>query len=662
MARTILSKSWFLCLSFLCCGIVLNVTANQFVSSKVFVNFPSSFNSPVQVQKVFDSESGRVEIISNTAQIKTLDDLEHYRQIEVDVEKAKHGAMLRDLGNMVDTINDNKEVDVKITMRQPRFQYLDKTKHSEEELRANSLAASILRPIKTTGSLLGQYNLSPSIIGNQDDNVINCKLQRKDLQRLAFDSGVACISQYIEAKPCALTPFSNFATSAFNPPPMPGYAQGVAVNAATFESGVWNHVVSCRNLVPSRIYSIPDTYYDGPPYYSYFHSNLTFTCLANAAPMANLWHYYGSDFGSTPADAGYTWIVNNGIQTLSCSMENWGDCNYADMVCMDDMAYRYPFPVFCNPTANGDHGTIANWQCYNAISVGNVQHLNQTTYQLNGCTQTQNPLPKYGPPINSTGSGDREMPYVVAPGIHPDADSEPDNCIDWVLALPSTQPPVNPPHDWPSCGTSFSAPICNGIAADVISANFGIFWGWPEATRMAIMLTAQNVDGGYWNCNIDGADGCGVVSGQSAATYATSCTKVNVNNSPVQNGCSTGLIYPGNYTALTYYISIPSSMPSGKHLRIVLTWDSNPDITTGHYVNSLDDLDIVLFDRYNNQVGWSQSWDGNVEVIDIPRTNLAPGTTYHVTTYKSFLRIPAGARGQYTPYAIGWTWVKDHAA
>ena len=54
---------------------------------------------------------------------------------------------------------------------------------------------------------------------------------------------------------------------------------------------------------------------------------------------------------------------------------------------MDDFAYRWPYPVFCNPTANGGYDQEVNWQCYNAISVGNVKHNNFSTYVMNGCTQ-----------------------------------------------------------------------------------------------------------------------------------------------------------------------------------------------------------------------------------------------------------------------------------
>ena len=77
-------------------------------------------------------------------------------------------------------------------------------------------------------------------------------------------------------------------------------------------------------------------------------------------------------------------------------------------------------------------------------------------------------------------------------------------------------------------GTSYSAPTANGISACVRAAN-GIFNSWPEIVRVAFMLTAKNVDGGYWNSSVDGLDGAGVVSGSSAVNGAQNATQVNPN-------------------------------------------------------------------------------------------------------------------------------------
>src|SRR5690606_16232559 len=149
---------------------------------------------------------------------------------------------------------------------------------------------------------------------------------------------------------------------------------------------------------------------------------------------------------------------------------------------MDDFAYRYPYPVFVNGTGNFGYQYEANWQGYNAINVGNVRHTNSATYQMGDCTQTRNPPPIYGGGcIAGSGSncaGDREMPHIVAPGI-PSYDNDfAATCMEGSGTL--------------TCGTSWSAPTVNGIAASVISAD-GRMASWPEKVRAALLVTAQNV-------------------------------------------------------------------------------------------------------------------------------------------------------------------------
>ena len=99
---------------------------------------------------------------------------------------------------------------------------------------------------------------------------------------------------------------------------------------------------------------------------------------------------------------------------------------------------------------------------------------------------------------------------------------------------------------------------------------------WPEKVRAALLATAQNVDLNYWSYQENGRDGAGVISGSEAVWFARKHTTVYPNNTAVPYG-SLGASNQGS--TINYNILIPPTKPAGKHLRIVLTWDSSPSLT-----------------------------------------------------------------------------------
>ncbi len=316
---------------------------------------------------------------------------------------------------------------------------------------------------------------------------------------------------------------------------------------------------------------------------------------------------------------------------------------------MDDFAYRYPYPVYVTGSANAGYSYETNWQSYNAISVGNVRHTNGSTYELADCTQTKNPPPVYGSCISGSGAncaGDREMPYIVVPGIPSTGTDFASTCLEGSGTV--------------ACGTSWSAPVGNGIAADVISADSRLS-GWPEKVRATMILTAQNVDGGDWASGTDGRDGSGVVSGSEAVSFAQNHTTVSVGNTAVEKGMMASSMYASDFSAgnKRFNYLVPNPKPSGMHLRAVLTWDSNPVVGGG--TNALSDLDLIV--QYNGSTRSSASWDNNVEVVDIAASEVTAGSSYYIDVSPYSNRIPAsGSRTNYFYYSVAWTWVKDHAA
>ena len=99
---------------------------------------------------------------------------------------------------------------------------------------------------------------------------------------------------------------------------------------------------------------------------------------------------------------------------------------------------------------------------------------------------------------------------------------------------------------------------------------------------------------------------------------------------------------------------VPNPKPSGKHLRVVLTWDSNPNVANG--TNDLSDLDLVV--QRNGGTTASASWDSNVEVVDIAAGDVTAGSSYYIDISPYVNRIPSGS---YFYYAIAWAWVTDEA-
>jgi hypothetical protein len=247
------------------------------------------------------------------------------------------------------------------------------------------------------------------------------------------------------------------------------------------------------------------------------------------------------------------------------------------------------------------------------------------------------------------------MPHIVAPGYGAYVCGHSTSCLQTVWSGQG---------GWG--GTSFSAPVTNGIAACIQSANNN-FKSWPELTRATLVLTAQNVYGDYWSPVNDGIDGAGAISGAGAVLFALNSTSVSQSNSAVERGYNVGSIpeNTGNYYNINFSIKVPDTKPAGKHLRIVLTWDSSLSLSSLDS-NKLADLDLVVPGYscpFNNNDNWG-TWESNVEVADIASNRLTPGSVISPFIRVWDFTIPASAYNKSMNaiyYSIAWTWVKDHA-
>jgi hypothetical protein len=110
---------------------------------------------------------------------------------------------------------------------------------------------------------------------------------------------------------------------------------------------------------------------------------------------------------------------------------------------------------------------------------------------------------------------------------------------------------------------------------------------------------------------------------------------------------------------IIFKIKIPPP-PGYMHLRVVLTWDSNPT-PFGSATSENPPSDLDLWVTNGSKQMYCGSWNSNVEMVDIPATMFSPGETIDAHVIKTINRIPAGSRSGSFYYAIGWTWVQDHA-
>lgn len=415
-------------------GFYLNISAEDTVLSTAYFTFPHSLPvvQVVECKKIFDKETRKLKFASNTDQIKTIKDLDSFINIENEAITKKYGALSKELRDKFDDMDEKGTIKVYVSMQMPPIEYLDKTKHTEEELKKQSLEIAVMEPVSSIETLIKKHDLQK--IKKHNKFTFEFEATKNDLKKLMFDESVAVVGEVVKKKPCSTWSFYSLAQSAANPfslmqtdPSGPFYGYGV--RAATLERGVRSDQVTYRNSNPYPY--VPDAHInpanmeinDGPDPDGYLlHSNQCFSCLYYAASRANFYHIRLTNddwFDNAVVQK----IISREIQTASISLANYNNANDWENLRIDKLAYIYPFPVFCMPVGN-DHLFVAGWNCYNAISVGNIQHSNLTNWRMpdqndqEWCSW-QNPEPLYGGPLLNGVSGDREMPYIVSPGYLP---------------------------------------------------------------------------------------------------------------------------------------------------------------------------------------------------------------------------------------------------
>lgn len=459
---------------------------------------------------------------------------------------------------------------------------------------------------------------------------------------------------------------------------------GEAINCATVEGGIY---LPYRNELYNSLSGTATFGHIHSRTQGHYHKDGTFGCMARIASHGG-WNHLSV--------WNYDTIEYYDIQTLSQSYT--GDSSVFSYGEKDSWVYKDDVrPLLCSPASNWGLNKRVNWCHFNHLSVGGAtlqkgdgygkeyfeineiptaykdRFFNERTNDWENDTLLSASLGTQGIRTNVRNitdtllsvKTDRELPHVVSMsnsscfGVFDD--------IQMKLNYDDSTSVSSSWYVWEVGGTSAAAPFTNGVAATVISANPSIMKNRPTRTKVAIMATAINIDGGYWNPLEDGRDGCGVVSGYDAVTFIhDSCTFHNSTNesNPTTHGLAYDVLanHDNKYDNVKYHFKAPADFSKFKnrHFRAVLAWTSS--VSTTKKINEVSDLDLILRDDITGEiVDLCASIDDNVEVIDVELKDLVPSRNYTIEIVIDTIAIPEiHVVKQYIKYALAWTFPQDY--
>ena len=146
----------------LCFGLTASLTAAEPVATASATrSFPNLFPGKlIHISKYTDPVTGKFGLTSDDPAIQSASDLARIETEEWNKVRAKVGALESGLVTKLSKLSPDEKIRVIVSLRSPMgIRYLDKFRHSLDELIADSRRVELIKPEKSMDAVLGSHSI-----------------------------------------------------------------------------------------------------------------------------------------------------------------------------------------------------------------------------------------------------------------------------------------------------------------------------------------------------------------------------------------------------------------------------------------------------------------------------------------------------------------------